>query len=74
MLPSKQVQAWINKRVQIEMKKGKFVLEGVLKSVDYYMNIYMDDTVELQDGEKTRKLGAVLLRGNNIVSICEVKE
>lgn len=74
MLPSKKVQSWVNKKIQVEMKRGKYVLEGVLRSVDDYMNLHLEDTMEILDEERTRKLGSVVLRGNNIVFICPAKE
>ncbi|VUT25951.1 MAG: Putative snRNP Sm-like protein [Candidatus Methanolliviera sp. GoM_oil] len=74
ILPSKKVQSLVNKKIQVEMKRGKYVLEGVLRSVDDYMNLHLEDTMEILDEERTRKLGSVLLRGNNIVFICPAKE
>ena len=42
---------------------------GILKSFDLHMNLVLNDAEELQDGEVTRKLGVVLIRGDNIVYI-----
>ena len=74
ILPSKKVQSLVNKKIQVEMKRGKYVLEGVLRSVDDYMNLHLEDTMEILDEERTRKLGSVVLRGNNIVFIRPAKE
>ncbi len=44
--------------------KGDREFRGILKSFDV-----LNDAEELQDGEVTRKLGVVLIRGDNIVYI-----
>ncbi|RLG21507.1 LSM domain-containing protein [Methanosarcinales archaeon] len=69
MFPKKAVQSLIGNKVQIEMKGDNAVLEGVLKSVDDYMNIHLENTVEIVNGERKRVLGSVVLRGNNIIII-----
>ena len=61
-----------NKKVEVQMK-NRTVIKGVLKSFDYNLNMLLEDTEEISL-EKTVKLGSVLLRGNNIVTICESKE
>jgi len=69
LFPKKAVQSLIGNKVQIEMKGDNAVLEGVLKSVDDYMNIHLENTVEIVNGERKRVLGSVVLRGNNIIII-----
>ncbi len=69
MFPKKAVQSLVGNKVQIEMKGDNAVLEGMLKSVDDYMNIHLENTVEIVNGEKKRVLGSVVLRGNNIIII-----
>lgn len=44
-------------------------LEEYLKVFDLHMNLVLNDAEELQDGEVTRRLGVVLIRGDNIVYI-----
>ncbi len=74
MFPSKRVQGMIGKKVHVEMKGEKSVLEGVLRSVDDYLNLYLSAVNELQDGERKRLLGSVVVRGNNVVLINPMKE
>jgi small nuclear ribonucleoprotein (snRNP)-like protein len=69
LFPKKAVQSLVGNKVQIEMKGDNAVLEGMLKSVDDYMNIHLENTVEIVNGEKKRVLGSVVLRGNNIIII-----
>lgn len=74
MLPNKKIQDWIGSKIQIETKGEKYILVGILKSVDDYLNLHMVNTIELLDGKKSRALGSVIVRGNNIVLINPVNE
>ncbi len=50
------------------MKDGR-ILEGKLTGYDEFMNMVIDDTVESFQEAEGRRLGVVVLRGNNVVSI-----
>ena len=74
MFPTKKVQSMVGSKIQVEMKGSpRYVLEGMLSSVDSYLNLHLLETVELVGGEKTRSLGSVILRGNNIILISPVE-
>ncbi len=74
MFPTKKVQSLVGSKIQVEMKGSpRYVLEGILNSVDEYLNLHLLETVELIGGEKTRSLGSVILRGNNIILISPVE-
>ena len=74
MFPNKKVQTLIGTRVQVEMKGDKKTLEGWLESVDDNLNLHLLDTFEIAGGVKSRSLGSVVLRGNNIILLCPVGE
>jgi small nuclear ribonucleoprotein len=57
----------IDKRVSLLLKDNR-VLEGKLKGYDDYMNMVLEETEE-RTPEQERRLGTVVLRGNNVVSI-----
>ncbi len=73
MYPNKKVQDLIGTTVQVEMKGEKYILEGTLSGMDDYLNLYMVNTAEVIDGEKSRIFGSIVLRGNNIVLITPVR-
>ncbi|HDN68288.1 MAG: LSM domain-containing protein [Candidatus Methanospirareceae archaeon] len=74
MFPSKRVQSLVGRRVHVEMKGEKSVLEGVLTSADEYLNLHLSKVNELEDGERKRQLGSVVVRGNNVVLLTPLEE
>ena len=57
----------MNKEVSLLLKDGR-ILKGKLSGYDQYMNLVIEDTRE-EKRDAERRLGNVVLRGNNIVSI-----
>ena len=56
------------KRVIVELKNNKQYI-GKLKSFDIHINIVIEDVEERFNGEMTRKLGTVFIRGDTITVI-----
>jgi len=67
VMPINILERNLNKRLSLLLKDGR-VLEGVLIGYDEYMNLVLDDTKETKD-EVMKKMGKVILRGNNVVTI-----
>jgi U6 snRNA-associated Sm-like protein LSm5 len=74
MFPNKKVQSLVGRKIHVEMKGEQCVLEGVLTSVDDYLNLHLANANEILAGEKKRSLGSVILRGNNVVLINPLTE
>ncbi len=53
--------------VLVKLKGGREV-RGRLKSFDQHLNIVLEDAEELK-GENTRKLGTIIVRGDNVILI-----
>lgn len=50
--------------------KGNKEVRGRLKSFDYHLNIVLDDAEEiLPDSGNNRKLGLVVIRGDNVILV-----
>ncbi len=66
-MPLHVMEKSVMRNVTLRLKDGR-ILAGKLKGYDDYMNMVLEDTEETKD-DKVRRLGIVVLRGNNIVSI-----
>jgi len=70
VMPHSVLEKSLNKRISILLKDGR-LMEGNLKGFDDYMNMVLEGTEEDVEGAH-RKIGTVILRGNNIVSITPI--
>lgn len=57
-----------DKRIIVELKNSKQYI-GKLKSFDIHINVVLEDAEERANGEVTRKLGTVFIRGDTITVI-----
>ena len=67
VMPLALMEKSLNKKILLKLKDGR-VLEGKLTGFDDYMNMVIEDTDE-RTSEQSRRLGTVVLRGNNVVSM-----
>ena len=54
-----------NKRVIVELKNNKQYI-GKLKAFDIHINVVLEEAEERLNGELTRKLGTIFIRGDTI--------
>ena len=66
-LPLNVLEKSLNKKLSLLLKDGR-ILEGKLVGFDDYMNMVLEDTEEEKE-DNQRRLGTVILRGNNIITI-----
>lgn len=66
-LPLDVLEQHVDREMFLRLKDGR-VLEGTLSGFDQYMNLVLEDVEESHEGNE-RRLGTVVLRGNNIVSL-----
>jgi small nuclear ribonucleoprotein len=66
--PLSVLQNSANKNVIVELK-GKREYRGVLDGYDPYMNVVLKNADEIVDGNVTRKLSTVIVRGDNVIYI-----
>ena len=67
VMPLALLEKSIDKRISLLLKDNR-ILEGKLKGYDDYMNMVLEETEE-RTVDQERRLGTVVLRGNNVVSI-----
>jgi small nuclear ribonucleoprotein (snRNP)-like protein len=72
VLPIKKVFSLVDARIIVEIKDEERKFQGRLMAVDEYLNIHMDETIEMIGNERGRNLGTVVIRGNNILTISPV--
>ena len=66
-LPLDVLEKSLNQKLSLLLKDGR-VIAGKLSGYDKYMNMVLDD-VEETHSETKRRIGTIILRGNNVVSI-----
>jgi small nuclear ribonucleoprotein len=66
-LPLDVLEKTINQKLSLLLKDGRLI-EGTLTGYDEYMNMVLTEVEETHD-ETKRRLGTIILRGNNVVSI-----
>lgn len=68
VLPIKKVNSLVDQNISVEIKDEGCKFEGMLVAMDEYLNLHMENTVEITANGR-RELGDVVIRGNNILSI-----
>ncbi|MGB6680765.1 MAG: LSm family protein [Candidatus Bathyarchaeia archaeon] len=58
----------LNKVVLVQLKGGRTV-RGKLYSYDQHMNLVLEDTEDITEVDKAKKLGTLIVRGDNVVLI-----
>ena len=66
-MPLEILEKTLNKKIVLLLKDGR-KLTGTLTGYDDYMNMVLSETEE-DLNEAKKRLGMVVLRGNNVVSI-----
>jgi len=66
-LPLDVLEKSLNQKLLLLLKDSRNI-EGKLLGYDEFMNLVLDD-VEETKGETKRRLGKIILRGSNVVSI-----
>jgi len=66
-LPLDVLEKSVNQKLLLLLKDSRSI-EGKLLGFDEFMNLVLDDVEEIK-GETKRRLGKIILRGSNVVSI-----
>ncbi|TXT60478.1 MAG: putative snRNP Sm-like protein [Promethearchaeota archaeon] len=57
-----------NSQIMLRLKDGT-EYKGFLKEIDAYMNMILEDAVEIMDGSPVAKYNEIFIRGNNLLFI-----
>lgn len=64
---SANLKRFMEKRLDIRLNGNRHVV-GVLRGYDNFMNIVLDNTVEVVNPTEKNELGMVVIRGNSILT------
>jgi len=67
-MTAKILEESLGKIVLVRLRGGK-KLRGKLKGFDQHLNLVLEETEDITNAEKTRKLGTIILRGDNVIII-----
>lgn len=67
-LPLDILDKSVNQKLLLLLKDNRRI-EGKLLGFDEYMNLVLEDVEETQKDDTKRRLGRIILRGSNVVSI-----
>jgi len=67
-MATKILEDSLGKIVLVRLRGGK-KLRGKLKGYDQHLNLVLDDTDDITDIENVKRLGAIIVRGDNVVII-----
>jgi len=59
---------YMDKFLSIKLNANRFV-QGTLRGFDQFMNLVLEDTVEVVSAKEKNPLGMVVIRGNSVVMI-----
>ncbi|MFX1315576.1 MAG: LSM domain-containing protein [Promethearchaeota archaeon] len=62
------LQAAQNSQIILRLKDGT-EYKGLLKEIDAYMNMILEDATEIMDGSPVAKYNEIFIRGNNLLFI-----
>jgi small nuclear ribonucleoprotein len=67
-MATKILEDSLGKMVLVRLRGGK-KLRGKLKGFDQHLNLVLEETEDTTDVENMKKLGAIIVRGDNVVII-----
>lgn len=66
--PAEILKKSIESVVIVRLKNGR-EFRGTLKGFDSHMNIILEDAEEIENGVAVRRLGTMIIRGDNVVFV-----
>ncbi|CDF38578.1 Sm protein, snRNP core protein, SmG [Chondrus crispus] len=63
-----EMKQWMEKRLSLGLN-GNRTVEGTLRGYDQFMNIVLNDCVEVKKDGERRPIGMSVIRGNSILTM-----
>ena len=64
----KVLEESLGKTVLVRLRGGRS-LRGKLKGFDQHLNLVLEETDDISDKENMKKLGGIIVRGDNVIII-----
>lgn len=66
--PPDLLQRSLDSNVLVKLKGGREI-RGKLRGFDMHMNLVLEEAEEIVDDNNSKKLGAIVVRGDNVIMI-----
>jgi small nuclear ribonucleoprotein len=66
--PPDLLQRSLDSNVLVKLKGGREI-RGKLRGFDMHMNLVLEEAEEIVDDNNTKRLGAIVVRGDNVIMI-----
>ncbi|KAG4090825.1 like-Sm ribonucleoprotein [Neocallimastix lanati (nom. inval.)] len=63
-----ELKKYLDKRIFIQLN-GNRKITGVLRGFDPFMNLVVDETMEIVSATEKNSIGTVVLRGNSVILV-----
>ncbi|KAK2898036.1 hypothetical protein Q8A73_014416 [Channa argus] len=63
-----ELKKFMDKKLSLKLNGGRHV-QGILRGFDPFMNLVMDDCLEMGPGGQQNTIGMVVIRGNSIIML-----
>jgi small nuclear ribonucleoprotein G len=60
------LRKFMDLRVDLRLNANRHIA-GVLKGYDQFLNIVLDNAIEIKSKDEKRELGTIVIRGNSVV-------
>ncbi|CAJ1055109.1 small nuclear ribonucleoprotein G [Xyrichtys novacula] len=63
-----ELKKFMDKKLSLKLNGGRHV-QGILRGFDPFMNLVVDDSIEMGPGGQQNSIGMVVIRGNSIIML-----
>jgi small nuclear ribonucleoprotein G len=66
--PNPELKRYMDKKIRLKLNANREI-EGILRGFDPFMNLCLDETIEITKDGQRRAIGMISVRGNSIVML-----
>jgi len=65
-VPGPELRKYMDKKLSIKLNANRHVI-GIMRGFDQFMNLVLENTVEVVSPSERNEIGMVVIRGNSVV-------